>query len=556
MGPEEQSIRSQIGQYLEIGWRRKYCALLFPFVVAAAVYYALTLPQLYESVGVILVENQSISQDIVRSTVTSYAAEQIEVIRQQVQSTQNVLAIIQDYGLYSDSPDADPALLTERFRERMNVETVTANVTDPGSGRQRSVSIAFRISFQDESPDIAQKIATDLSKRFLVTNSQNRTREAAETSTFLRKEADVLQSRVVSIEDEIAAFRNKNVNSLPELLEYNLDVISTSEDRIRQNQVTIENLSEQEQLLSIELRSIDPYTGAQLGAADPETGSFITPAAQLNQAKSQLDQLLQRYSPAHPSVVAQKNEIIRLEAQVAAVNQADEFEEATTPDDNEFSPAYLQLRFRIGAIERDKASLVEENKELKREIKTHNERVSRTYIVQRELDELQRDYQATFTQYEDLRSAQYEAEVAQTLEEESRSERLTLIESPKLPTVPVGPDRPTVMLMGVGVAGILCIGLAFLFEILDERIHGRLRFVQIIGEPPLVVIPTIDSSAYAEDNNTGKRKWLLWLILLIFIVAALGAAAFYFELVDLESINLSTPIAGLDSSGSVGANFG
>ena len=61
---------------------------------------ALLLPPTFRSTGTILIEQQEIPTDLVRSTVTSYADERVQIISQRVMTTQNLLEIIRRYDLY------------------------------------------------------------------------------------------------------------------------------------------------------------------------------------------------------------------------------------------------------------------------------------------------------------------------------------------------------------------------------------------------------------------------------------------------------------------------
>lgn len=545
MEADQQSIKSLIGHYLEIIWRRKYCLALFPLLAVFALYYALSLPPVYQSEGVILVENQNIPPDLIRTTVTSYAAQQIAVIRQQIESTGNVMNLVEKYGLYPRLSKEDSLVIAERFRENLDVITINADIMDPGSGRQRTVSIAFRVSFQDESPQLAQQVASEVIQLFLEQNTLTRKREAASTASFLRGEADVLQTRVVSLEDQIAEFKSENADSLPELLEYNLSVISSSEDRLRQNEVSIDNLVEQEQLLSIELRSMDPYTGMVAGAASTNApqGGAITASAQLAQKKAQLSQLVSRYSDSHPSVQALRRDIATLEAEInlVAVGRGELYGEGEiNEEDRLFSPVYLELRYRIGRVERDISSLNQENVELKNQITEYNARIAKTYVVQREFDELQREYESTYGRYEELRRAQYEAEVAQSLEEGSQSESLRLMETPQVPLYPIGPERPKVLVLGLGFAMAICVGIGALLEMVDDRIYGQRSLRSVTGQAPLVVVPFIRTADDVRRKRQLRVRWIWGALALIVLLIVIALAYVHFFVVDLRTLDAET----------------
>ena len=140
------------------------------------------LPPIYQSEGVILIESQEIPRDLVLSTVTSYAEQQIQVIKQRILTTSRILETLDKYDVYADERESSTvSLLVEKFRSNVQVDMINANVIDPTRGRAQRASIAFKVSFMDDSPGIAQKVANELVTMFLDENVKTRTSKAAET---------------------------------------------------------------------------------------------------------------------------------------------------------------------------------------------------------------------------------------------------------------------------------------------------------------------------------------------------------------------------------------
>ena len=93
-----------LGDYLGILRRRRgLIGLVFAvlFVIAAVV--AMALPPVYRSTATILIKEQEIPQEFVRSTVTSFADERIQVISQQVMTRSTLLDLVDKYGLYGSA---------------------------------------------------------------------------------------------------------------------------------------------------------------------------------------------------------------------------------------------------------------------------------------------------------------------------------------------------------------------------------------------------------------------------------------------------------------------
>src|SRR5690606_18713760 len=148
------------------------------------------LPAIYKSRGIILIEKQDIPEDLVRSLVTSYADQRIQVISQRVLTTANLVEIIEKFGLYAEERAKDPIeAIVQQMREDITVEPISADVVYD-RGRAAKATIAVEIAFDSKDPATARRVANDLVSLFLNENLKQRTEAAEETLNFLTEEAE------------------------------------------------------------------------------------------------------------------------------------------------------------------------------------------------------------------------------------------------------------------------------------------------------------------------------------------------------------------------------
>jgi hypothetical protein len=88
----------------------------------------------------------------------------------------------------------------EQLRDDVHLETVNAEVRDPRSGRAQEATIAFTLSYENQSPKLARNVANELVSLYLNENLKNRTEAAVETSQFLAEEAQKLAAKVSELE--------------------------------------------------------------------------------------------------------------------------------------------------------------------------------------------------------------------------------------------------------------------------------------------------------------------------------------------------------------------
>src|SRR5690625_1723613 len=202
-----------LSDYVDMVRRRFWVMVaIFAVVAGSCLAVVVTLDPIYQSTGVILVESQQIPAELVPTTVTSFADERIQVIRQRVMTRENLLRIIERYDLFSGRSRApsvtDQIALT---RDRVSVNVISSG----GSGRNRN-AIAFSVSFEDESPARAHRVANELVTLFLQENVRVRTERATETTEFLAREAEKLMVELEALEARVADYKQQHANALPE----------------------------------------------------------------------------------------------------------------------------------------------------------------------------------------------------------------------------------------------------------------------------------------------------------------------------------------------------
>src|SRR5215475_2841405 len=184
-----------------------YILIPFVLVLAAGSAAALLWPPTYLSEGKILVESQQIPTDLVRPTVTATATERIRVIQQRVMTRENLLAIMDKYQIFADRRDSwSRSELLDLMRENTRIEPLEL---DQARGPGVALTIAVTVGFTHQRADIATKVANDLITLFLNEDARNRTNRAMETTKFLAREAQRLESDLGSIDAKILELKRQ-----------------------------------------------------------------------------------------------------------------------------------------------------------------------------------------------------------------------------------------------------------------------------------------------------------------------------------------------------------
>ena len=308
----EEALNLNVG-YGEMLKRRMPLALIIGLgLLLITVALTLGLPSVFKSRAVVLIEAQEIPQDLVRSLVTSFADQRIQVISQRVLTNNNLTSIITKYELYADQRKHDPIeRVLEQMRKDISVAPISADVVDPKQGRAVQATIAFELAYENKSPQLAQRVANEIVSLFLNENLKQRTETSKETLDFLTTESEKLRANVADLESKLSKFKQGNVEKLPELTNLNLEMMNRTEQEVSQVDSQMRSLDQQRVYLESELAQQKPTTMLL-----SETGERILgPADRLRVLESEFVPIAARYGPNHPDVVAKRKEIESLRAQ-------------------------------------------------------------------------------------------------------------------------------------------------------------------------------------------------------------------------------------------------
>lgn len=274
-------------------------------------------PPTYRSYATILIEQQEIPENLVRSTITSFAAQRIQVISQRVMTRSNLEPLIEKYDLYKEDRADEPLeVVLEMMRGSIHVDPISASVIDPRSGQPTTATIAFSVAFTYESAEIAQKIANELVSLYLNENIKNRNKLATEASGFLKDEADKVSARINELEGRLATFKEKNYSLLPEMNTVNFQLLDRVERELEDVRRVLKQTTEQRSFLEAQRTQMEAMEANNSMLVDGQR--VPSPRERLDALQRRLSAMSAVYSVEHPDMMRTKREIAVLERELAA----------------------------------------------------------------------------------------------------------------------------------------------------------------------------------------------------------------------------------------------
>jgi len=525
--------------------RRKWIGLIIGVLgVTATVTIVKTWPATYLSTATILIEEPDVPADLVKSTVSTFANDRLQVIQQRVMTSQHLNEIIDRFGLYPEEQKTMPrSALINMMRSQVELEVVSANLSGQPQQQQRrqqpQASIAFTLSFASEDPNIAQQVANRLTDLYLAENDRTRQEKAAGTTQFLGEQAQKLYSDVQALEKRLLDLRSKYNGSLPEQFAMNTQLLNQAQAQLMQLRSDQQILTDKKTYLQSQLGTISPYTPmtangrpatpqAQLmalelqysdlsgryGAKHPDVvrlqrqievmrnqiGGVDNRA--LDQAKystlqAQLNEALQRYGEKHPDVQRLRRQLDEMKVQMDAAPAPSITAPAGPPD----NPMYIQLQNQLADADSQVRGLSERAAALETNIAELQKRILQTPTVEAEYSSLQSQHQVALQRYQSFKDKEADAQVAETMEQQSKGETFSVIEPPQYPDVPERPNRRLLMAVGVFMTAMLAAAVMVAIDMLDPRIYEPKSLMATFGEMPLATVPYIRTN----DEMRGRR---------------------------------------------------
>jgi uncharacterized protein involved in exopolysaccharide biosynthesis len=539
--------------------RRKWIGIVVGVLgVAAAVTVSKIWPSTYTSTATILIEEPDVPTDLVKSTVSTYAQERLEVIQQRVMTSQNLDEVIKEFNLYPEQQETSPrSALINKLRSNVALMVVSANLSGQPQQRanqQPKASIAFNLSFSSEDPKLAEQVAHRLTDLYLNENERTRKEKAAGTTAFLGEQAKKLYAEVQSLEQRLLELRSKYNGSLPEQFSMNTQLLNQAQSQLMQNRADLQILTDKKSYLQSQLGTMSPYT--PMTAA----GRPATPQAQLMSLELQYSDLSVRYGPKHPDVVRLQRQIEVLKNQIGGVDNtaldqvkygalqselnaalqrygekhpdvqrlrrqlddlnaqmsaapAPSLSQPAGPPDN---PMYLQIQTQLADVDSQIRGLNERSVALEANIADLQKRILQTPTVEAEYNSLQNQHRVALQRYQTFKDKEADAQVAENMEQQSKGETFSVIEPPQYPDVPSSPNRRLLMLAGIFLTAVLASAAMVAIDMLDPRIYEPKSLMVAFGEMPLATVPYIRTS----DEARGRRVRMIGVASVAVIVMA------------------------------------
>jgi protein tyrosine kinase modulator len=460
----------------------------------------MVLPKKFTSQSRVQIREQSLSPDIVKPVLTEATNQRVVLMQEDILSRTQLQAVIEQLGLY---PGARGKVHMEDLVMKLR-NAIEVTPPDAVLGVQSRQLPGFYINVTFDNPEIANRICSEITRKFMEKNATEITDKSRRAKEFLSQQAEEAKGTLDEQDARLAEFKKKYMGSLPDQQNANLSLLQTMDSQLEATTQAISRAQQDkamnESLLSAQLGTWKATTTA--GGAAPETLD-----QQLIAAQEQLSSLQSRYTPEHPDVIKAKSQVEQLKKRIADAPKTSATASNTGASDFE-PPAIQQLRARLKQDDISIADLTKRQNQIQSQIGLLQGRLQLSPTVEQQFKELTRSYQAASDSYNDLLRKRDQATIATDLLQQQQGETFSMEDPPSLPMTPSFPKKP--IFAGGGLAGGLALGLAVLYLLaaLDSSMHSERDVEVCLKLPVLALVPTIDPAGKGRLNGNGRVKEL------------------------------------------------
>jgi polysaccharide chain length determinant protein (PEP-CTERM system associated) len=514
--------------------RGKLIAMIAGAVILLTFWVSMALPNLYTSAAMILVEPQSIDEELVNSGVSQIdLGERLGLMSAEILSRSRLSGIIDEFGLYEDESESlQRSEVIELMRSYISVEPVLSELEQGARNRNPNFS-TFRIVFRHENKFVAAKVAQEIANDFIDANIKSRTEITRKSLDFMRDEIESLSGELATVEKAIADVKAENAGSLPEEFDSNQRML----------QFAMNDLRGAERLLAA-AESDASYWKAQALAASTLSGGGDqnSPQYRLQALELQRGSLLAKgFTQRHPDIVQVDAEIALLRRQLQAAGQGEDIPKSIGEQNALSEQNRAELRAQAAA---------EDIERLRDRVASIEDRIARTASVAELLDALDRRYENLSRSYQDFSSRLQQASVQAQLERRQLGEKFRILEAAEPAVEPSSPNRILILVLGAILGLAFGAGTGLVSEVTDSSMHTSAELQKTLGIPVLISVPKImlESDRVARSRRIFRESLAAAGVVLFVLIG--GATTYYLVNVRGGSSEAAEEMDGEESSSS------
>lgn len=471
---EIQQALELLSTYLQGVWlRRRYIIITAWLVCPVGWFYVYKMPPTYEASARLYVESSTFLEPILRGlTINTSQRDEINLMARTLLSRTNLQKIARQ-------ADLDIQTKTDQEFEAL-IDSLLKEIKVSGTSREN----IYSISYTNPQPQVALKVVQETLNTFMENRIGSNRADSQAAQEFLDREIADYERRLAEAEHRLSEFKQQRMNVLPGSESNYYSQLAAEKQRLESAQLELSELETRLAAARGQLSGINP--------ADGSSSNITTQFDErIRQLQSSLDNALIRFTDNHPDVLEirrlldslvkqRENELAAL-AKAGASNSGSGFV-ATQ------NSLYHELQLNVARLETEVASTRVRVRAFQNRVTELEGRLNLIPEIEAEFSGLNRDYNVTRSKYEALLARREAAELARRADASEQDVQFKIIEPPRVPFEPSGPNRRLLYSMVLLVGIIAGVGMAFLRSLISPVLSRASQLSTISNYPVFGVI--------------------------------------------------------------------
>ena len=509
--PNPLLVRAEWAMHALKRWRWVALAVAWALALICAV-AIFVVPQRFEASSRVYVDTQTVLKPMMKElTYQPDIEQQVRMLARTLISRPNIERLV-------DSPQVEAKFRSGDERERTIarlMEQVKIQAAERGN--------LFTISYRDRSPETALKIVQATVSMFVDSGESGKKQGSLEAVHFVDVQIKTNEAKLIEAENRLKDFKVRNFGVSGVSNQDYFARMSTLSDEVSKLRNDLTAAEHARDAYRKELSSEDPQLpheslpGAAIPAAVPEIDNRI------EAQRRQLDELLRRYTDAHPDVVQARRLVSQLEEQkrqeLAGRGSKREGTAAT-------SPVYQRIRVSLAESEAQVASLRSQLAAQSARLAQIRAMASKLPQVEAEFAQLNRDYEVLRKNYDQLVARRESATLGVKLDESKQLADFRVVEPPRVASAPVFPARMHLALFAVILSFVGGVAAALGLDLVRPTFSDAEALEHATGRPVLGNISLSKSDASRRRDRVAIHRfagacallvcfqvaWLVWIV--------------------------------------------
>lgn len=476
-----------------------------------------SMPDEYESSARVFVDTNSLLRPLLRGlAVYNDPEQQVNLVARTLLSRPTLEKIARE-------ADLDITAKTQQELDEV-IDELKKNI---GLSTTREDNI-YTISYPSSTPELSQKIVQITLNEFVETSLGSNRKSSDSAEEFINRQIKEYEQRLQESEQRLAEFKRTRMDKVPGDTGDYYTRLQAQKAQLQEAELRLNELKSQLASAKAQLAGEEPVFGLASPAPEIDTNPGISTQydSRIESMQARLDELLIQYTEQHPDVIKIKGLLARLKEdrkkQIEAMSQA----ASSTGSYSQFgnvnqNPVYQEMKINVANIESEIASIEVRVQTYKTDVQKLEEKINLIPLIEAEFQGLNRDYGIIKSKYLELLSRKDSAELSRKAEATTDDIQFRIIDPPRLPTKPSGPNRvifyTLVLILGFGSG----LGIAFLVSQINPVVFSHRQLIQHFNIPVLGAVSHIDAAKLIRAN---KRRIIIFSLsssVLLFIYAGI-----------------------------------